>query len=59
MENNLVNLSKLSNNQLENLEDFCTRKGRDGLHDLVLAEMRSRPDFSPSSYGLMLVLETA
>lgn len=57
MENNLVNLSRLSNSQLENLENFCVCKGRDELHDQVLAEMRSRSDFSPSSYDLMLVLE--
>jgi len=53
----MLNLSTLTNAQLENLEDFCTRKGRDDLHDQVLGEMRRRPDFVPSSYSLMLVLE--
>ena len=45
----MLNLSTLTDAQLENLEDFCTRKGRDDLHDQVLGEMRRRPDFVPSS----------
>lgn len=57
MENNLVNLSKLSNSQLENLENFCVCKGRDELHDLVLHEMHNRPGFVPSSYDLMFLLQ--
>ena len=53
----MLNLSTLTDAQLENLEDFCTRKGRDDLHDQVLGEMRRRPDFMPSSYSLMEMLE--
>ena len=52
-----LNLSLLSDAQLENLEDFCVRKGRDELCDAVYEEMLSRPDFVPSSYSLMEVLE--
>lgn len=57
MENNTVNLLKLTNSQLENLENFCVCKGRDDLHDQVLSEMRRRPDFTPSSYDLMYLLQ--
>lgn len=58
MENNLATeLTSVSNQALEDLENMATVYGLDGLHDLVVAEMRSRPDFSPSSYDLMLVLE--
>ena len=53
----MLNLSTLTDAQLENLEDFCTRKGRDDLHDQVLGEMRRRPDFVPSSYDLMELLK--
>jgi hypothetical protein len=53
---NNPSLSGLTNAQLENLEDFCTRKGRDELHDNVIDEMLSRPDFKPSNYELMYFL---
>jgi hypothetical protein len=51
-----IDLTRLTDAQLENLEDFCTRKGRDDLYDLVIDEMFSRPNFSPSSYELMCYL---
>jgi hypothetical protein len=53
----MPNLSLLSDRQLENLEDFCSRKGRDDLHDEVLFEMHRRPDFMPSTYSLQYLLE--
>ncbi len=53
----MPDLSRLSDAQLEHLEDFCVRKGRDELCDAVYAEMLSRPDFAPSSYCLMETLE--
>jgi hypothetical protein len=52
----LPDLSRLSDDQLENLEDFCTRKCRDELWEEVMAEMLRRPNFVPSSYGLGLEL---
>ena len=55
----MPDLSILTDAQLENLEDFCTRKGRDDLHDQVIAEMLRRPDFSPTSYDLMYLLMDA
>jgi hypothetical protein len=55
----MPDLSTLTDAQLENLEDFCTRKGRDDLHDQVIAEMLRRPDFSPTSYDLMYLLMDA
>jgi len=55
----LPDLSRLSDSQLETLEDFCVRKGRDELCDAVYVEMLARPDFVPSSYSLMESLEYA
>ena len=54
MEN--LNLSLLSDAQLENLEDFCVRKGRDELCEAVYNEMLDRPHFVPHSYSLQEVL---
>ena len=54
----MPNLSLLSDRQLENLEDFCTRKGRDELCEAVYDEMLARPHFAPRSYSLQEVLES-
>ena len=53
----LAFLTGLSDAWLEDLEDYCVRKGLDEAHELVLAEMRRRPDFVPSSYSLMYELQ--
>jgi hypothetical protein len=53
----LAFLANLPDSHLEDLEDYCVRKGLDEAHDLVLAEMLRRPDFVPSSYSLQEVLE--
>ena len=55
---NELNLSLLSDAQLENLEDFCVRKGRDEICEAVYNEMLARPGFAPSSYSLMEALES-
>ena len=40
----MPDLTRLTDDQLENLEDFCTRKHRDELWDEVIAEiLRRRP----------------
>ena len=52
----MPDLTRLTNDQLENLENFCICKGRDDLHDEVIAEMLRRPDFIPTSYCLMETL---
>ena len=49
----MTDLTCLTNDQLENLENFCICKGTDDLHDEVIAEMLRRPDFIPTSYCLM------
>ena len=56
-ETTLPDLSRLSDEQLENLEDFCTRKHRDELWDEVIAEMLRRPDFVASTHDLEYTLE--
>jgi hypothetical protein len=53
----LAFLANLPDSHLEDLEDYCVRKGLDEAHELVLAEMRRRPDFVPSSYSLMYELQ--
>jgi hypothetical protein len=53
----LAFLANLPDSHLEDLEDYCVRKGLDEAHDLVLAEMHRRPDFVPSTYSLQEVLE--
>ena len=53
----MPDLSRLSDEQLENLEDFCTRKGRDELWDEVIAEILRRPDFVASTHDLEYTLE--
>jgi hypothetical protein len=50
-------LANLPDSHLEDLEDYCVRKGLDEAHDLVLAEMHRRPNFVPSTYSLQFLLE--
>ena len=40
--NKTPDLTCLTNDQLENLENFCICKGHDDLHDEVIAENRRR-----------------
>lgn len=53
----MPDLTRLTDDQLENLEDFCTRKHRDELWDEVIAEILRRPDFVASTHDLEYTLE--
>ena len=53
----MPDLSRLSDEQLENLENFCFCKDRDELWDEVIAEMLRRPNFVASSHELEFTLE--
>lgn len=53
----MPDLSRLSDEQLENLEDFCNRKHRDDLWDEVIAEILRRPDFVASTHDLEYTIE--
>ena len=53
-----MNLTTLTDAQLEDLENDALCQGDNDLHDLVIAEMRRRPDFCPTSYSLMEMLES-
>jgi hypothetical protein len=52
-----MDLTTLTADQLEDLENSANLSGHDDLHDLVIAEMLRRPDFCPSSYELQYYLE--
>ena len=53
----MPDLTRLTDDQLENLEDFCTRKHRDELWDEDIAEILRRPDFVASTHDLEYTLE--
>jgi hypothetical protein len=52
-----MNLTLLTNDQLEDLENEGNVQGNDALYDAVIAEMLRRPDFCPTSYELQYYLE--
>ena len=54
----MTDLTLLTNDELETLENDLLCQGQDDLHDEVLAEMQRRPDFIATSYSLMEMLET-